>query len=108
MKIYVIFLRDWNKIQSGIYAGKTFYLYEEVEQFLIHDTDLSREELFPDASNVNGDEFIRVEDLIPKNPLARGRFCGGHMGASSLGIKPEYKYLMRTTIPRCSAAGLVD
>jgi hypothetical protein len=33
--------------------------------------------------------FIRIEGLIPKetcfqNPLARGRLCGGHMGASSL------------------------
>jgi hypothetical protein len=50
---------------------------------------------------LNPEYFIRVEGLIPKNPLARGSLWGGHKG-----FKP--KYLMRKTNPVRSAAGLVD
>jgi hypothetical protein len=32
--------------------------------------------------------LIYIEGLIPKNPLARGRFCGGHKGASSGVLNP--------------------
>jgi hypothetical protein len=68
MRVYVILLHDWDKIQSGIYAGKAFYTAEEAEQFLIQDTGLSRDELFPDNGNVNGDEFSIEELTVQEQP----------------------------------------
>jgi hypothetical protein len=62
MKVYVILLHDWNKMQSGIYSGKAFYSIEEAKQFLTQDTGLPLDELFPSGGNVNSDEFS-IEEL---------------------------------------------
>jgi hypothetical protein len=41
--------------------------------------------------------LIRIEGFIPKSPLARGRDLRSELCRGYKGMKPEYKYLMRTT-----------
>ena len=62
MKVYAILLRDWDKMQSGIYMGKVFRSAKEAELFLINTTGLTRKELFPACGKINSDEFS-IEEL---------------------------------------------
>jgi hypothetical protein len=62
MKVYVILLRDWDKMQSGIYMGKAFRSEKEAELFLVNTTGLTRKELFPGDGGINSDEFS-IEEL---------------------------------------------
>jgi hypothetical protein len=52
--------------------------------------------------------FIRVEGLIPKNPLARGSLWGGHKGIKVRIQIPYENNIPRRTEGSSSAAGVVD